>query len=83
MSKELIGERYRDQVILPNGFQVLSAEAKTTEDLDRQLGDKLSEHTYEEGGEIPRGSSVKRERILKVGPFVLKRSPLSTRTLVP
>jgi len=46
MSLEFIRDKYKDEVILPGGVLVISAEASTAEGLDRELGDRLSEYTF-------------------------------------
>ena len=83
MSLEFIRDKYKDEVILPDGVVVISAEASTAEGLDRELGDRLSEYTLEQGMELPKGTQVNRSRLRKVGPLVVKRISLSSETLIP
>jgi len=83
MGVEFISEKYRDVVVLPGGFQLISVEASSPEALDQELGDKLSEYTYEQGGSVPKGTVVDRSKITKIGSLSVRKIAIGERVLVP
>ena len=78
---EIIRMQYEAEVVSPDGLLIVSAESPTLQTLNSELGDKLSEFTYEEGGSVPPGSRVDRFRVRRIGPPKFGRSLLESKPL--
>ncbi|KKR70033.1 MAG: hypothetical protein UU12_C0031G0012 [Candidatus Woesebacteria bacterium GW2011_GWA2_40_7b] len=78
---EIIRIQYEAKVISPNGLLIMRVEAPTPQTLDDELGDKLSEFTLEEGGDVPHESKVDLFQFRKVGPLKVGRSLLESKPL--
>jgi len=72
---------YIGEVIRPEGLLVTKVQGKTPEELESNLGDRLSLLTYEEGVEIPSGSRIDRSTIRRIGPFSFNKKLLDSKVL--
>ena len=77
----IFNERYRGEVILPQGYRLLSAESDTLDALGHEIGRELSQYTMEDGEDIPKGTVLKNSRVIKIGPVIVRRIALEEKTL--
>lgn len=80
---EIIRKKYQADVVSPQGYKLMRAEADTLDALGHELGGQLSQYTMEDGEDVPKGTKVERSRVFKFGPITVRRVHLGEIILVP